>query len=71
MIKEEVKEILDLNKNIIPLEMAKEDNKKFQKAKDCQIFNKKLNKNKGILFIKDPIHQSCLPNDIKMPQNLV
>ena len=65
MIEEEVKEIANIYKNIIPLEMTKEGNKKFQSAVDCHICNKKLNNNKTILFKKDPIHKSCLPKEYK------
>ena len=65
MIEEEVKEIHDIYENIIPLEMTKEDNEKFQSAVDCHICNKKLNNNKTILFKKDPIHKSCLPKGYK------
>ena len=65
MIEEEVKEISSIYKNIIPPKMTKEDNEKFQKAKDCHIFNRKLNSNKKILFKKDPIHKSCLPKEYK------
>ena len=50
---------------MIPLEMTKEDNENFQSAVDCHICNKKLNKNKTILFKKDPIHKSCLPKEHK------
>ena len=35
MIEGEVKEIQNIYKNIIPLEMTKEDNEKFQSAVDC------------------------------------
>ena len=42
MIEEEVKEIHDIYRNVIPLEMTKADNEKFQKAKDCHICNKKI-----------------------------
>ena len=65
MIEEEVKEIADIYKNIISLEMTAEDNEKFQSAVDCHICNKKLNNNKTILFKKDPIHKSCLPKEYK------
>ena len=65
MIEEEVKEIQNIYKNIIPLDMTKEDKEKFQKAKDCHICNKKLNNNKTIIFKKDPIHKSCLPKEYK------
>ena len=65
MIEEEVKEIANIYKNIIPLEMTKEGNEKFQKAEDCHICNKKLKHNKTILFKKDPIHKSCLPKEYK------
>ena len=61
MIEEEEKEIANIYKNIIPLEMTAEDNEKFQSAVDCHICSKKLNDNKTILFKKDPIHKSCLP----------
>ena len=63
-IEEEVKEIANIYKNIIPLEMTAEDNEKFQSAVDCHICNKKLN-NKTIPFKKEPIHQSCLPAKYK------
>ena len=65
MIEEEVKEIHYIYKNIIPLEMTKEDNEKFQSAVDCHISNKKLNNNKTTLLKKDPIHKSCLPKENK------
>ena len=65
MIEEEVKEIADIYKNIIPLEMTAEDNEKFQSAVDCYICSKKLNNNQTILFKKDPIHKSCLPKEYK------
>ena len=65
MIEEEVKEIAEIYKNIIPLEMTAEDNEKFQAATDCHICNKRLNNNKTILFKKDPIHKSCLPKEYK------
>ena len=65
MIEEEVKEIANINKNIIPLEMTAEDNEKFQSAMDCHICNKKLNNNKAIPFKKEQIHQSCLPDKYK------
>ena len=65
MIEEEVKEIVEIYKNIISLEMTAEDNEKFQSAVDCHICNKKLNNNKTILFKKDPIHNSCLPEEYK------
>ena len=64
MIEEEVREIHHIYKNAVPLGMTKEDNEKFQKAKDCHICNKKLNKKK-IIFKKDPIHKSCLPKEYK------
>ena len=48
MIEEEVKEIVEIYKNIISLEMTAEDNEKFQSAVDCHICNKKLNNNKTI-----------------------
>ena len=65
MIEEEVKEIADIYKNIIPLEMPAEDNEKFQSAVDCHICNNKLNNNGTIQFKKEPIHQSCLPGKYK------
>ena len=65
MIEEEVKEIAEIYKNIIPLEMTAEDNEKFQSAVDCHICSKKLCNNKTILFKKDPIHKSCLPKEYK------
>ena len=65
MIEEEVKEIANIYKNIIPLEMTAEDNEKFQSAVDCHICNKKLCNNKTIPFKKAPIHQSCLPGKYK------
>ena len=65
MIEEEVKEIAEIYKNIIPLEMTKEDNEKFQSAVDCHICSKKLCNNKTILFKKDPSHKSCLPKEYK------
>ena len=65
MIEEEAKEIANIYKIIIPLEMTKEDNEKFQSAVDCHICNKKLNNNKTIFFKKDPIHKSCLPKEYK------
>ena len=65
MIEEEVKEIAEIYKNIIPLEMTGEDNEKFQSAVDCHICSKKLCNNKTILFKKDPIHKSCLPKEYK------
>ena len=40
MIEEEVKEIADIYKNIIPLEMTVEDNEEFQSAVDCHILIK-------------------------------
>ena len=61
----EMIEIANIYKDIIPLEMTKEDNEKFQSAVDCHICNKKLNNNKAILFKKDPIHKSCLPKEYK------
>ena len=45
--------------------MTAEDNEKFQSAVDCHICSKKLNNNKTILFKKDPIHKSCLPEEYK------
>ena len=71
MIEEKVKEIQNIYKNTIPLELTKEDNEKFQKAEDCHICNKKLSNNKTILFKKDPIHKSCLPKNLKMLQKLI
>ena len=65
MIEEEVKEIQNIYKNIIPLDMTKEDNVKFQSAVDFHVCNKKLNNNKTILCKKDPIHKSCLPKEYK------
>ena len=65
MIEEEVREIHDIYKNVVPFDMTKEDNEKFQKAKDCHICNKKLSNNKNIIFKKDPIHKSCLPKEYK------
>ena len=62
MIEEELKEIAEIYKNIIPLEMTAEDNEKFQSAVDCHICNEKLCNNKTIPFKKEPIHQSCLPD---------
>ena len=61
MIEEEVKEIAEIYKNIIPLEMTAEDNEKFQSAKKCYICI--IKHNKTILFKKDPVHQSCLPKE--------
>ena len=37
MIEEEVREIHDIYKNIIPIEVTKQDNEKFQNVKDCQM----------------------------------
>ena len=73
MIDKEVKEIAEIYKNIIRLEMTAEHSEKFQSAVDCHIGSKKLCNNKTIPFKKDPIHQSCLLMDlkIKMTQNLV
>ena len=65
MIEEEVKEIAEIYKNIIPLEITAEDNEKFQSAVDCHICSKKMCNNKTILFKKDPIHKSCLPKEYK------
>ena len=65
MIEEEVKEIAEIYKNIIPLEMTAEDNEKFQSAVDCHICSKKLCNNNTIPFKKEPIHQSCLPDKYK------
>ena len=65
MIEEEVKEIANIYKDIILLEMTAEDNEKFQSAVDCHICNKKLCNNKTIPFKKEPIHQSCLPDKYK------
>ena len=62
-IEKEVKEIADIYKDIISLEMTAEDNDEFQSAVDCHICSKKLNNNKTILFKKDPIHKSCLPKE--------
>ena len=45
--------------------MTKEDNEKFQTAKDCHICNINLNNNKIYLFKKDLIHKSCLPKQYK------
>ena len=64
MVEEEVKEIAQIYKNIIPLEMTAEDNEKFQSAVDCHIGNKRLNKT--FPFKKEPIHQSCLPGKYKV-----
>ena len=61
MIEEEVKEIANIYKDMIPLEMTAEDNEKFQSAVDCHICNKKLCNDKTIPSNKEPIHQSCLP----------
>ena len=50
MIEEEARKISDIYRNVVPPEMAKEDNEKFQAAQDCFICNKKFNKDKTILF---------------------
>ena len=71
MIEQEVKEIAEIYKSIIPLEMTAEDNEKFQSAVDCHICSTKLCNNKTILFKKDPIHKSFYQKNIKTPQNLV
>ena len=65
MIEDEVKEIGAIYKNIVPLEMTAEDNKKFQSAVDCHICDKKLCKDKTISFNKERIHKSCLPEEYK------
>ena len=65
MIEEEAKEIAEIYKNIIPLEVTAENNEKFQSAVDCHICSKKLNNNKTILYKKDPIHKSRLPKEFK------
>ena len=65
MIEEEVKEIAEIYKNMIPRKMTAENNDKFQSAVDCHICSKKLNNNTTILFKKDPIHKSCLPKESK------
>ena len=65
MIDEEVKEIVEIYKNITPIELTAEDNEKFQSAVDCHICSKKLNNSKTIPFNKEPIHQSCLPDRYK------
>ena len=65
MIEDEVKEIAEIYKNTIPLEMTAEENKKFQSAVDCHICSKKINNNKIILFKKDPIHKSRLAKEFK------
>ena len=70
MIEEEVKEIGAIYKNIIPLEMTAEDNKKFKSPVDCHICNKKLSNKKTIPFNKEPIHQSCLPDKYKNTPSL-
>ena len=41
---EEVREIHEIYEYIIPIELTKEDNEKFQKLKNCHICNKKLNR---------------------------
>ena len=65
MIEEEVKEIQNNYESILPLEMTREDNEKFQEAQDCHVCKNKLSNNKVILFKKDPIHTSWLPKEYK------
>ena len=65
VIEEEVKEIVNIYKDITPLKTTSEDNEKFQSAVDCHICNKKLCNDKTIPFNKEPIHQSCLPAKYK------
>ena len=40
MIEEEVKEIAEIYKNMIPRKMTAENNEKFQSAVDCHICSK-------------------------------
>ena len=71
MIEEEGKKIGVVYKNIVPLEMTAEDNKKFQSAVDCHICNKKLCKDKTISFNKERIHKLVYQKNIKIPQKFV
>ena len=65
IIEKEVKEIANIYKYIIRLEMTAEDNETFQLAVDCHIYGKKLCNNKTIFFKKDPIHESFLSKEYK------
>ena len=69
MIEEEAKEIANIYKNEVPLEMTAEDNEKFQSAVDCHICNKKLDKT--IFSRKNQFINLVYQKNIKMPQNLV
>ena len=63
MIEEEVKAVANVYRTVEPAEMTARDNEKYQAATECFLCNKTLGKT--ILFKKDSIHLSCLPEEYK------